>query len=331
MKLTLIPVFLLLTTGCHTGSADPEEITNPDPGWTISGHLEPGTFIHTLAATDGNNYIFTSGTRVTIVEASQPKNYQAASEVLAMAVDPADGSLWLGTSASGLAHLHSAQFRYFSAESHGLPRNCVSDVAVTPRGAVWFSSSAHKLGGLCCLENGQVSLFTPENSLLPDNLVKSIALCGELVFVVTGGTVDQQKVVQISGGNWSSLPVQGYYLMAAQADKKGTLYVIDDVSLSSSMAMNPKIWKFNGTGAVNILPLLDRFQYTPAGLITDHRNYLWVSGFAGETSKTLMVYDGEKWHEGPADFPELVIRSLAVDRSNTLWLGTDNGIYLLKQ
>ncbi len=212
-----------------------------------------------------------------------------------------------------------------------MPRDLVFHVACDSKGRVWFSSSAHLLGGLGCYSDGTFQFFTPDNSILPDNLIKDITCNGENVYVATGGYVGQQKVVEISNGEWKLLPVEGYYLMDMDVSKKGTLYVIDDVSLSSSYQMTNKVYRLRNDSVVNILPDVSRWDYYPHRVKADLRDYLWLAKFSSGESPNLAVFDGERWQEPPAGFPELLINCMAVDRSNALWLATTNGIYILPQ
>ncbi len=118
--------------------------------------------------------------------------------------------------------------------------------------------------------------------------------------------------------------------MDMDVSSQGTLYVIDDVGLSSSMMTN-KVYRFRSNSVVNILPEISRFACHPYQLKADLRDYLWLAGFGAKEKTNLSVFDGEKWQKPPADFPGLLISCMAVDRSNSLWLGTDDGIYLLRQ
>ena len=63
----------------------------------------------------------------------------------------------------------------------------------------------------------------------------------------------------------------------------------------------------------------------------DKRNFLWVGKLIAREHKLLSVYDGNKWHEAPEEFPDVFIHCIEVDENNNIWLGTDNGIYILNQ
>jgi hypothetical protein len=211
-----------------------------------------------------------------------------------MAWNEIEKVLWFGTWSSGLARFKDGKISYFTQSSNNLPRDLVSDLVCDCNGTVWFSSSAHLLGGLGRYLNDGFKFYAPGNSSLPDNLIKSIACVGERIFVATGGTVTQQKVVEIDGNKWKLLPVAGYYLMDMDVDREGRVYVIDDVGLSSSSNSTNKIYLFDNDNYRNILT----DGSWPHCLKTDLRNYLWVSKSGPENSDILqfmMVNRGMKF------------------------------------
>jgi ligand-binding sensor domain-containing protein len=236
----------------------------------------------------------------------------------------------LGTFSSGLVCVKNGTIRYYDQQNYQLPRAGVRDVLCDPEGRVWFNCSAHKLGGLGLLSGDKIEIFTPSNSALPDNLVKSIAFRNRKVYVATGGTVTQQKVAVLDEDGWKTLPVTGYYLMDMDVDLEGKVYVIDDTGLSSSMITN-KIYVLDQDGFRDILQQTNRFESTPYIVKTDLRNYLWVVQFTQDMNRTLFLYDGKSWHRAPEDFPKMYIKCLSVDRNNNLWLGTEQGIFVLDQ
>ncbi len=257
---------------------------------------------------------------------------EATSEVISMAWNKTDATLWFGTRSSGLANLKNGHITYFTKESHGLPRtDFIRNVACDNDGGVWFNSSAHQIGGLGYYKNGMFKFYTPENSDLPDNLVKSIAINGNNVYVATGGTAIQQKVVKITGERWDLLPIKGYYLMNMTVDRNNVLFGIDDYSLSSTLPSRTHIFVYDGIKTENLVPEnVNPYGYYPYLLTTDHRNYLWVAQFGSGTIKNLQVYNGAEWLE-PESFPDDFINCIAFDCRNTAWVGTNNGIYLVEQ
>lgn len=331
-----LPVLLLLLApvllpGCYTGSLDEPLLLNKEVSFEVSSHLFPGKTISALEVRDDKNYGFAVGREVFLLRNGVESHHELSSDVMDLALNDHDQSWWAGTTSSGLARIREGRVDYFTRASHQLPRDMVFYVDCDINGRVWFSSSAHLLGGVGCYEEGNLRFFTPKNSLLPDNLIKSIVCRGEKTWIATGGTVTQQKVVEITGDDWQLPPVEGYYLMNMDVSSKGTLFVIDDAGLSSSSFMNHKVYRLRNDSVTNILPEQSRFAFTPWRLLADHRDYLWLAGWGSGGKMEISVFDGEQWQKAPADFPGLLVHCMAVDRSNGLWMGTDDGIYLLRQ
>jgi ligand-binding sensor domain-containing protein len=320
----------LTFSGCYDISEKETLTLNPEIDFTVSFQMAAGKNISSLLAFDENNYFFSIGNQIFCVEDSKNFQIEVTSDVLALARNETDKLLWLGTKSSGLGRLNEGQITYFTQKKDKLPRDLISYLVCDSEGAVWFSSSAHQLGGLGRYYKGEFRFYTPENSALPDNLIKSIACLGDKIFVVTGGTVTQQKVVSIDENKWKTLPIQGYYLMDMDVDQDGKVYVIDDTGLSSTMMTN-KIYLYDYNKCRNILPNGSWSEFWPHRLKTDLRNYLWVAKFSSQNNRNLAVFDGETWHEAPSDFPDMFINCIAVDKNNAIWLGTTDGIYILNQ
>jgi len=266
------------------------------------------------------------------VNDDQKTVYPVTSQVISMAWNKSDGCLWFGTQSSGLGRLKNRQVTYYTKENHGLPRkDYIRDITCDNEGRVWFNASAHQLGGPGYYKNGEFHFFTPENSLLPDNLVKSIAYRENHLYIATGGYVGHQKIAMVTGSDWALLPVTGYYLKDMAIDKKGVLYVIDDHSLSSMYPNNTVIIVFNGVKTETLVPPQTTAAiFYPHLLTTDLRNYLWVTKFSAGSGKSLSVYNGSDWFESEK-FPDDFVHCFTVDSKNTIWIGTENGIYQLAQ
>jgi len=329
---TLIFLFLLLILGCKTGEIDDVTLLNEEISFEITTHLYPGTSIKAITFSGPNHWFYASGNDITEVINDQKTIHAVTSEVISMDWNNTEGALWFGTNSSGLGQLKNGSISYFTKDSHGLPRTeYISNIVCDKEGGVWFNSSAHKMGGLAYYNNGSFTFYSPENSVLPDNLVKSIIYSGTNIYLTTGGIVGQQKLVKISGDQWELLPVTGYYLKDMTVDRNGILYLIDDYSLSSSFPNNSRIIVFDGQKIENLTPdNVSGSWYHPYIVKTDMRNYLWVAKFGGETSQNLQVYNGKDWIE-PTSVPDDFIHCISIDSRNRVLLGTDNGIYLLEQ
>jgi ligand-binding sensor domain-containing protein len=323
---------LLLLLCCKTGEIDDVSFLSEEVRFEISNHQYPGVSIKAITIVSADHWFYASGNAIKEVKTGQETVHRATSEVLSMSWNKVDEALWFGTRSSGLAKLKNGHISYFTRESHGLPRTeFIRNVACDNEGGVWFNSSAHRVGGLGYYKNGQFTFYNPENSTLPDNLVKSISISGKSVYVATGGTVTQQKVVKITGDRWELLPITGYYLMNMAVDLVETLFVINDYGLSSTLPHNTHIIVFDGDKTQALIPEKNiGLGFRPFFLATDRRNFLWVAQFGSGTIKSLQVWNGKQWFE-PEIFPNDYIQCIAFDNKNTAWVGTNNGIYLLEQ
>jgi ligand-binding sensor domain-containing protein len=329
-SIAIILIGLFVFSGCYYDQME-NEAFNAEINFTISQQFAAGKNVSAIVAVDEKNYYYSVENKLFLVENGQESAIELPSVILSLTWKKTDQSLWLGTYSSGLCCLKNGQARYFNQKNNKLPRDLVRDVVCDNSGNVWFNSSAHLLGGLGCYSDGEITIYTPANSDLPDNLIKSMALSGDKLFIATGGTVTQQKVVSLENGVWKTLPIQGYYLMDMDVDREGRVYVIDDSGLSSSSMMTNKIYRYDTHDYRDILLEKSRFENTPYLLKTDLRNYLWVARFTNPENRNLAVYDGKNWNEAPESFPETHINCLSVDQNNTIWLGTKDGIYVLKQ
>jgi ligand-binding sensor domain-containing protein len=331
-SIAIILTGVFVFSGCYYDRTENELIAfNPDINFTISHLLADGKNVSVLVVLDEKNYFYSVDKTLFRVENGQESAIELPSAILSMAWRKKDQSLWVGTYSSGLGCLKNSQISYINQKNNNLPRDLIRDVVCDNNGDIWFNSSAHLLGGLGRYSGEKLTIFTPSNSVLPDNLIKSMACLGEKLYIATGGTVTQQKVVTLENGEWETLPVQGYYLMDMDVDREGRVYVIDDSGLSSSSMMTNKIYLYDKHDCKDILLEKTRFENTPYILKTDLRNFLWVARFTNPTAGNLAVYDGEKWQDAPESFPDSFINCMAVDQNNNIWLGTKDGIYILNQ
>jgi signal transduction histidine kinase/ligand-binding sensor domain-containing protein len=78
-----------------------------------------------------------------------------------LAVDPRDGSLWLGFSAGGIAHLVSGHVQKTYLAADGLAKGDISQLHVDPDGTVWVGAQ----GGLSRLTSGRIATLDHGNGL----------------------------------------------------------------------------------------------------------------------------------------------------------------------
>ncbi len=142
--LGMVPVLL---QGCKTEPVDDSGLFPKEVSFEISDLLHTGKAVKALWVRDEKNYSFAAGNEVFLFHNGMESHYKLSSEVLGLAWKELDNTLWAGTSASGLARISNDVVTYYTKASHSLPRDLVSHVDCDSNGRIWFSSSAHQLGG----------------------------------------------------------------------------------------------------------------------------------------------------------------------------------------
>ena len=207
-----------------------EKNYSPQINFEISEHLFSGKQVKTIELiTDG--YYYSVGKEIFYTKRSgQTSSIEAESDVLSMAFNEKDKSLYFGTYSSGLGKYDGSKTKYYTIENSDLPRNLIRQVECDESGNIWFNSSAHQLGGLVKYNGRSFTKFLPENSQLPENLIHQIKHRNGKIFIVSsnpnkGGTI----TFEIDGGNWNELFESGGCSMSdLDIDSKGKIYYIDD-------------------------------------------------------------------------------------------------------
>jgi len=282
---------------------------------------------------DGNAWIGT-GTSLVFYDRKRTQRYDAGSEILDISVS-ADGKVWLGTRDKGLACLEDQKFKFYTVANAGLPRDLILAVETTPDGSVWFSSSAHRLGGLMHFDGKKFELFTPENSPLNQNLILDLkADKNGNIFLTSAGTVTQAKVFMIDNRkNWK-VPggeTEFYWIASIDVNSKSEPVVATDHSLSSCMGCySNDVVIFRGGKWEKLNKDFELSFFNR--MFVDKRDFIWVQGSLDGDYNGYLVFDGKKWHRSKKDqIPDVFIHSVSVDLQNNLWFCSNEGIFVLKQ
>lgn len=282
---------------------------------------------------DGNAWIG-AGSSLVFYDGNRTENYEVDSEIRDVSVGP-DGKVWIATKDRGLALFSNGKFTYYTMQNSGLPRDYIIAVEAAPDGSVWFSSSAHQLGGLMHFDGKKFELFTPENSPLNKNLIIKLKVdhSGN-VFCATSGTVTETKVFMID--NHKNITALGgdpsfYWIGALDVNSKSEAIVADDYSLSSCGGCYKNAVSIYRNGKWNKIEneLEIDFFYR---MFVDKRDFVWAQGSIKGDYISYFVYDGHEWHRSKKDqLPDAFIYSVKVDPRNSIWFCTDDGIYILNQ
>ncbi|MCB1052002.1 MAG: response regulator [Acidobacteria bacterium] len=276
------------------------------------------------------------------------------SQVRAMVQTP-DGLLWIGTGA-GVSVFDGYRFNTY-ARSDGLARNDVWSMALGRQGEIWFG---HSDGSLSVYRNGRFEAIEPPAGL-PNRVVNQLT-CDERgrVWVVNG--VNGQLTCYLpSEKRWAFLPFPYGACQAIQASPGALWLMTDQVLVRHDSDVDLAVWGnfqtvFSGSeltafwvssdGRIWLGTVLGRlFQAT-----SPEDNWGERLGTSGTTIQfiqeqgpgTLLVAtDGAgAFKLGPDDQMERfntenglshnVVESLLVDRDQNAWIGTSNGLSLVR-
>lgn len=332
--LVLIPgtLLLLLDSSCTKDESGPY---NRKVSFDITARLLEGRNISCIDVDSRGNYCIGSGNELHCGFNGKKETINLGYKVLAAAIAP-DATIWVGTDGGGLGHIISAgKIDWYNKSNADLPRDYIRNVEIAPDGSVWFSSCAHLLGGLGVYDGDRFHIFTPDNSPLNQNGVWSITIDRNgVVYVATTGTVGRSVIYRIKDKTWECLGEEGlfYWIPSFTVTPEGTIYAIEDFSLSSYCCRSNNLHEYSKnrwrTIETNGIALNGFFFQIKA----DQRGYLWIPGYDND-SPDLHVYNGDTWYSSPAGtFPGVFFTCMEVDYDNNIWLGTySNGVFIIKQ
>jgi len=281
---------------------------------------------------DGNAWIAV-GSSLHFYDGKLSGTYEVNSEIWDISVGT-DGKVWVATKDRGLALLSDGKFTYYTKENSGLPRDLIGTVEAAPDGSVWFSSSAHDLGGLMHYDGNDFELFTPENSILNQHVISDLKIDRQgNVFFTSTGKVTQAKVFMIDKRRRMTAlgdDTKFYWIGSFDVNSQSEAVVVDDYSLSSSSFYNNTVFIYRNGEWDKLEPDFS-VDYINR-MFVDKRDFIWVQGSIKSDYRSYFVFDGDEWHRSPKDmFSDAFIYSVKVDPHNNIWFCTNDGIYILNQ
>jgi ligand-binding sensor domain-containing protein len=337
MKRLIIVLFSIhVFCSCHKSDIVLENDFSPSINFKVSEWVLKGINIQCVDfEKDGNIWIASGNKLIFYPKHGGEKEYDAGSQIRDFSIDP-DGKIWLATKDKGLALFLNEKFIYYTMANAGLPRDLIITVEAAPDKTVWFSCSAHQLGGLMHFDGKKFELFTPENSILNQNLILDLKIDRDgNIFVTSEGTVKQAKVFKIDNkGIWKMLDdeVEFYWIAGIDVNSKSEVVLITDHSLSSCVGCYTDEVMIHQNGKWNKIERDFELHVFFRQMFVDKRDYIWVRGIVKENETGLFVYDGKKWYRpAKGQIPDSFINSVKVDDKNSIWFCTNEGIYILKQ
>ena len=333
----LLLIFIVFLFSCQKDEDinEPDVEYSPEISFDITTHFFPAENIKQIEFAD-NRFYYSIGSKIFLADQTGRtlKTYSADSDVLSLKFNPKDESLYFGTKSSGLGRSKSNNIQYFTVENSDLPRDLIRNVHADNDGNIWFNASAHQVGGLVKYDGKHFTEYNPENSDLPENLLHKICIRENEIFVLSRGAETGKVGLKFKNNTWYGLfESGGCGITDMDIDSDANMYYIEDSREYCGGGLLPDdvvfVFKNGEKTMLREFPDLMHIHYYL--LKTDKRNYLWNVKFGYQDLKRLSVYDGENWYQPPESFPDDFINCIEVDDENNIWLGTNNGIYILNQ
>ena len=251
-----------------------------------------GTF-NGLASFDGSNWVIYKTSNSDL-----PHDH-----VTSLAVD--GNLLIVGTEGGGLASYDGRNWITYIKYNPGLPHT----KTILPNGGeLWVGTSG---AGLLRLNSTGLTIYDESNSGLPNNIVASLALDGDTLWV---GTYD--GFASFDGSAWQAYDINPYFEMPHEGRTIISILVDDD-----------KLWLGTATAG---LALFDGSSVTDIYLpyhricsLLKYNNKLWAATWGG-----VSCYNGVSW-----DTYDITNSGLTINRTRCitqdeegLWIGTFDGV-----
>ena len=235
--------------------------------------------------------------------------FMAGDELRALFEDP-EGSLWIGTSGSGLAHLRDGKFTPYGA-SEGLRGDLAWSIVPSRHGGIWIGTDA----GVSQLRDGRFVNVTEPHGL-GDVRIRSVLedRNGALWFGSDGRglfRLQDGKLTRFGRGNGLS----GDSIKALVEDRRGRIWAGTNVNIdvieNGKLIAPPAEFRRLGTVTTSVLH-------------EDRSGRMWIAtdahglySLAGGHLQRYSVADG---------LPAPSVTSIHEERDGTLWFGTDEGL-----
>lgn len=249
-----------------------------------------------------------------------------------------DDNVWIGSDI-GLIKFDRKDFIIYNTSNSPIAEDIVWSIAVDRENILWLASCRFGEGGLMRFDGENWTLFTPENSSLPTNMVQDVAVDSQNnIWLALSETVDHGSIAKISGENWEiynerEMGFTPYYFNDLVVGKDDNVYASITYVLSSYIDMErPNIVMKDDTGWFINNPVDERgasLGYV-GNISTDLNGNVWAS-LHGKEDVSLAFFNGRRWIYNRSSLPVSWNSEIVVDKFNTAWVGTWNGIYLVRQ
>ena len=237
--------------------------------------------------------------------------------VRALAVEPARGALWVGTSA-GLneVDLESGKLRSTFTRREGLASEQVFAVAIDAQGYKWIGTGA---GGASRYKEGSFKTYFPMHGLA-DFRVFSFAQDARGAMWM--GTLAGASRLDRSSGKFTTYAKElvNEWVYGLAVDAKGQVWFATEGGVSMFDGKAWRAWtQADGLGA----PRTERGNYILA-VHAGKDGAIWAGTWGGGAAR----FDGERWTSLTAKdgLAGNIVYSIAQEADGTMWFGTDAGL-----
>lgn len=235
-----------------------------------------------------------------------------------------DGNrIWAGTD-NGLALYENNKWKVYNTKD-GLAHRAVLSLALDKRtGDLW----AGTMGGLSRISAGRIDTFTQLNSGLSNNIVYSLSISGNELWVATaaGGCKMNLDTGQWTLYNERNTPMKEIWVYGVSATPSKVYYAVWGSGVLEYDQKTQKWDKYEDPDDENEIVL-----FKDQGLIHEITtsvsyvdNILWVATYFGDSR-----YDGRYWHNfltKDSGLPSNFTNTLKGVDANHCWFGTDKGL-----
>ncbi len=331
--LLIIPQFIFFS--CHDG------IVSPINNLQISDHILTGSFVTSIAFdSKGTAWVGTFYNELIKYDGSET-HYNAQNSSLPdsfliwdIAIDKND-NVWIGSN-KGLIKYDNKKFYLYNKTNAPLVTDNVFALAVDKDNTLWFTSSVYNEGGLMKYDGTTWTLYTPQNSQLPNSLINDILVDEQNnKWIAVSKGLNNCCIVKLNNDNWTTYGAEemGFevYMLWKLTNYNDNIYASIDYGLSSSWNINrPNIITYNGKLWQINNPVNEKRESLGyvGEIAVDLNGNLWA-----ETSENgIAVYNGNKWFYDKSKLLfENSVFDIVVDSKNAVWIGTADGIYIIKQ
>lgn len=249
-----------------------------------------------------------------------------------------DDNIWIGSNV-GLIKYDRRDFHIYNTSNSPIAEDVVWSITVDQDNILWFASCRFRQGGLMKFDGENWMLYTPENSAMPSNSVWDVAVDSRNnIWLTMSEIIGSGCIIKISSNNWkiydkNDMGFSPYYFRDLTIDKDNKIYASLDYGLSSLHDMTrPNIITYDGSRWKINNPVDENGESLGyvGKISTDLYGNVWAS-LHGREDVSLAVYNGLKWVYNNLNIPITWSSEIAVDKSNLVWVGTGDGIYLIKQ